>query len=152
LPEEDRTPNLAMQKKQAEDLWAWHADRCRYEQADLRALGDGAQPFYAAAAEEYAARAVPPAAALVTFPPGGATPNFKGGTREARVELGLRVQAAPGAAPVKEVPVEGVSGDESWLRVDPVQPVAVNQPETAVQLVVRMPPGAEKGDSPPSGV
>ena len=59
------------------------------------------------------------------------------------VALRLRVQSPPGAAPAKEAQVEGVSGDESWLHVDPVQPVALNQPETAAQLVVRMPPGAE---------
>jgi hypothetical protein len=153
LPEEDRTPNLQLQRRQAEDLWAWYADRCRYEQADLRALGDGAQRFYGDAADEYAALAAPPAAAQVTFPAAGQAPSFRDGKREARVTLWLAVQQAQGAAPAKEVQVEGVSGDESWLQVDPVPPVPVGRPDqTSAQLTLHLPDGAEKGGPPPRGV
>jgi hypothetical protein len=153
LPEAERTPCLQMHKERAEQLWTWHAGRYRYEQEDLRALGDATQSFYADWAEEYSARGRDvPEMARVEFPAAGPSPSFRDGSRQVQANLKLRVHPAAGGAPVKEVQVKGISGDETWLQVDPVPPVPVSGRDISAQLTLRLPPGAEKGGTPPLGV
>jgi hypothetical protein len=150
--------------EQARQLWAWLADRYRYEARDylgsalpgdaVRTLGE----FSSQAAAAYGALGRPEPEQYIQVSGGAGLPQLSTARPSAALKLNVQATGAEGRPPAAEVEVRMLLADRDWLRVQPprtilkdlvADPAATTLRSGGLSVEVELKSSAELSAAPP---